>query len=51
MSATRPLLVIDGLLAATARVHRLTLVTGNDADVAGSGARILNPFKPAAGTT
>lgn len=45
MSATRPIPAIDGLLAATAKVHDLTLVTRNDADVAGLGVRVLNPFK------
>lgn len=49
MSARRPIPVIDGLLAATAKTHRITLVTRNDADVAGLGASVLNPFK-AAGT-
>ena len=46
MSALRPIPVIDGLLAATAKVHRLTLVTRNDANVSGVGAMVLNPFKP-----
>ena len=36
--------VVDGLLAATARVHRLVLVTGNVADVRETGADLLNPF-------
>lgn len=36
--------VIDGLLAATALVHNLTLVTRNIADVQRSGAQLLNPF-------
>lgn len=36
--------VIDGLLAATARVHGLTLVTRNTKDVARTGASVLNPF-------
>jgi toxin FitB len=45
MSARRPIPVIDGLLAATAKVHHLTLVTRNDADVAGLGASVLNPFR------
>lgn len=44
MSALRPLPVIDGLLAATAKVHAMTLVTRNEADVAGIGADVLNPF-------
>jgi predicted nucleic acid-binding protein len=46
MSAVRPIPVIDGLLAATAKVHRITLVTRNDANVSGIGAMVLNPFKP-----
>ena len=44
LNAVRPIPVIDGLLAATAKVHSLTLVTRNEADVAGLGAAILNPF-------
>jgi predicted nucleic acid-binding protein len=44
MSAIRPVPVIDGLLAATALVHGLTLVTRNDRDIAGLGATVLNPF-------
>jgi predicted nucleic acid-binding protein len=38
--------VVDGLMAATARVHRLTLVTRNVADVARTGAPVLDPFEP-----
>lgn len=38
---------IDGLIAATAKVHRLTLVTRNTADVAATGVPIINPFQPA----
>jgi predicted nucleic acid-binding protein len=45
MSAIRPIPVIDGLLAATAATHGLTLVTRNDRDVAGLGAIVLNPFR------
>ena len=45
MAAIRPIPVIDGLLAATAKVHGLTLVTRDDEAVAGLGARILNPFQ------
>jgi predicted nucleic acid-binding protein len=44
MAARRSVPVVDGLLAATAKVHALTLVTRNEADVADLGARILNPF-------
>ena len=46
MNAIRPVPVIDALLAATAKVNGLTLATRNEADVAGLGAEVLNPFKP-----
>ena len=36
---------VDGLLAATALVHGLTLVTRNTKDVERSGAPLLNPFE------
>lgn len=39
--------VIDGLLAATALVHELTLVTRNVRDVERSGVTLLNPFSGA----
>ncbi len=42
--ARRPLPVIDGLLAATAQQHDLTLVTRNVIDVAGTGVSVLNPW-------
>lgn len=45
MSAIRSVPVVDGLLAATALTHGLTLVTRNDRDVADLGAMVLNPFK------
>ena len=48
ISATRAVSAIDALLAATAMVHGMTLVTRNVSDVAGLGARILNPFDPRA---
>lgn len=48
MSAIRPIPTIDGLLAATALTHGLTLVTRDDGDVSGLGATVLNPFKVAA---
>jgi toxin FitB len=47
MSALRSIPVIDGLLAATAIVHGLILVTCDDEAVQGLGARVVNPFKPA----
>jgi predicted nucleic acid-binding protein len=37
--------VIDGLMAATARAHRLTLATRNVADVARTGVPVVNPFE------
>jgi hypothetical protein len=43
-----PLPVIDGLLAASAKIRGWTLVTRNAADVARSGVALLNPFEPAA---
>ncbi|MBM3525831.1 MAG: type II toxin-antitoxin system VapC family toxin [Alphaproteobacteria bacterium] len=46
MSAQRTVPVVDGLLAATAMVHDLTLVTRNAADVMGLGAKVLDPFRP-----
>lgn len=41
-----PIPTVDGLLAATALVHDLTLVTRNVRDVAGTGARTLDPTGP-----
>jgi toxin FitB len=41
-----PLPVIDGLLAATAKVRGWTLVTRNVGDLARTGVRLLNPFDP-----
>jgi len=48
MNSVTRLPVVDGLLAATARVRGWTLVTRNVRDVAGTGARILDPFAPPA---
>jgi toxin FitB len=39
-----PLPVIDGLLAATAKLHDLTLATRNVKDVARTGVSVVNPF-------
>ena len=44
MNAIRPVSAIDGLLAATAKAHGLTLVTRNISDVEGLGVELLNPF-------
>jgi hypothetical protein len=41
----RPVPVIDGLLAATAVHHDLTLVTRNDTDVSATGVLTLNPWR------
>ena len=39
-----PLPVIDGLLAATALVHNLVLVTRNTSDIERTGVGLVNPF-------
>lgn len=39
-----PMPVIDGLIAATALVHGLTLVTRNVSDMQASGVLLLNPW-------
>jgi predicted nucleic acid-binding protein len=44
MDVPDPLPVVDGLLAATARIVGLTLVTRNVADVESTGVETLNPF-------
>jgi toxin FitB len=46
MTASRPLSTVDSLLAATAKVHGLTLVTRNVIDIAPTGIAYLNPFDP-----
>jgi predicted nucleic acid-binding protein len=45
MSAPDPLPVIDGLLAATAKVAGLTLATRNVSDIEATGVEVLNPFE------
>ncbi len=45
LNAPRPLPVVDGLLAATARVHELVVATRNVADLAASGVPTMNPFE------
>ena len=44
MYQLRNVSAVDGLLASTAAVHDLTLVTRNTADVDGLGVSLLNPF-------
>ena len=44
LQAVRSLPEVDALLAASALEYDLTLVTRNEADFAGLGIRILNPF-------
>lgn len=41
----KPLAVIDGLLAATALEHNLTVVSRNDGDFANTNVALLNPWK------
>jgi len=48
LNTRHPLPIIDGLLAASAKVRGWTLVTRNTADVARTGVTLLNPFDPAA---
>ena len=45
MNATRPVPVIDALMAATAKVNGLTFVTRNSTDVDGLDVDLLNPFE------
>ena len=50
LNVAAPVPTVDGLLAATALVHDLTLVTRNTRDVARTGARLLNPFAAGRGS-
>ena len=45
LNVPAPLPVIDSLLAATAKVHGLTLATRNIRDIERTGVKCLNPFK------
>ena len=45
LSPDQPLPAIDGLLAATAKAHDLTIATRNVADFARSGVPVENPFE------
>jgi predicted nucleic acid-binding protein len=44
MNVPNPLPVVDGLLAATAKVTGLTLATRNVADIAHAGVKFVDPF-------
>ena len=46
MNVPDPLPVMDGLIAATARVHDLTVATRNTKDMARTGVSVMNPFVP-----
>lgn len=48
LNVPEPVPTVDGLLAATALVHDLVLVTRNVADVAATGARLLDPWAASA---
>lgn len=41
----KPMPVEDSYIAATARRHNLTIVTGNDADFRRPGLKVFNPFR------
>lgn len=47
MGAIRPVSTVDAILAATAKVHAMTLTTRNTADVSDLGADVFNPFESA----
>lgn len=42
-----PIPMVDGLMAATALVHGLSLVTRKETDVESTGVTVLNPFSTA----
>ena len=46
LGAVRPVSTVDGLMAATALVHELTLVTRNVGHVADTGVKVIDPFAP-----
>jgi predicted nucleic acid-binding protein len=48
LDADRSRPAVDGLIAATALVRDLTIVTRNVRDFAETGAAVLNPFEPPA---
>ena len=48
LSVPDPVPVVDGLMAATAKVRNMTFVTRNTVDVERTGVRLLNPFASSA---
>ena len=48
LNVSDPLPVVDGLLAASAKIRGWTLMTRNTADLQRSGVALLNPFEPPA---
>jgi predicted nucleic acid-binding protein len=46
LNAERRVAAVDGLIAATALVHRMVVVTRNVRDFAAAGVELLNPFEP-----
>ena len=48
INAPNPVAILDGLLAATAKVKGLTLATRNVSDVESTGVSFVNPFQPRA---
>ena len=42
----KPLSMADGLIAATALEHDLTVVTRNEKDFTGLGVELINPWEP-----
>ena len=46
INALNRVAVVDGLMAATAKVMGMTFVTRNTTDVATTGVLLLNPFEP-----
>jgi len=44
MNVPNPISTIDGLMAATAKVHNLILVTRNEKDILHTGVQYINPF-------
>jgi toxin FitB len=47
LNSPHPIPTVDGLMAATARVRGMTVVTRNTADIARTGVLVLNPWEEA----